>query len=55
MARQVKKIEPYTGFWVYFDLLEETASQNYKEKNPYVCTKIKLNTMKRQCNCKNKN
>jgi len=27
MIRQVNRIEPYTRFWVYFGLFEETASQ----------------------------
>lgn len=41
MIRQVKRIEPYTRFWVYFRLLEETVSKNFKEKN--IWDKIKYN------------
>ena len=35
----------HTWFWVYFGLVEETASQNFKERKTYVY-KIMVNKMK---------
>jgi len=46
MIRLVNKSVPHTRFWEYFDLLEETASQNFNERKGYICTKIRVNTMK---------
>jgi len=40
----VTRSVPRTRFWVYFGLLEESASQNFKEKK--TCTKIRVNAMK---------
>jgi len=31
---------------VYFGLLEESASQNFKERKTYICTKIRVNNIK---------
>ena len=46
MIRLVYRSVPHTRFWVYFGLLEESASQNFKERKTYICTKIRVNTMK---------
>ena len=46
MIRLEARTKPYTRFKVYFDLLEETVSQNFKERKTYIYTKIRVNTMK---------
>ena len=37
---------PHTRFWVYFGLLKESPSQNFKERKTYICTKIRVDMMK---------
>ena len=46
MIRLVHRSVPHTRFWVYFGLLEESASQNFKERKTYICTKIRVDLMK---------
>jgi len=46
MIRLVHRSVPHTRFWAYFGLLEESASQNFKERKAYICTKIRVNMMK---------
>ena len=46
MIRLVYRSVPHTRFWVYFGLLEESASQNFKERKTYICTKIRVDMMK---------
>jgi len=46
MVRLVNRSVPHTRFQAYFGLLEETASQNFKERKAYICIKIRVNTMK---------
>ncbi len=36
MIRLVHRSVPHTRFWVYFGLLEESASQNFKERKTYM-------------------
>jgi len=43
MIRLVNRSVPHTRFWAYFGLLEETASQNFKERKTYIYTKIRVN------------
>jgi len=46
MIRLVHRSVPPTRFWAYFGLLEGSASQNFKERKTYICTKIGVNMMK---------
>ena len=46
MIRLVYRSVPHTRFWVYFGLLKESASQNFKERKTYICTKIRVDMMK---------
>jgi len=45
MIRLVHRSVLHTRFWVYFGLLEESASQNFKERK-HICTKIRVDMMK---------
>ena len=47
MIRLETRTNPYTRFRVYFGLLQETVSQNFKERKSYkYIQKRSLNTMK---------